>query len=98
MWTATGCRQPVSGEDVAFHDLSAGLFTLIIRQVLAAGPALLGFAEYARETSRTIPVVALTPTVRRRRAHEVAYFTVVLVPETAVKTCPTSSAGSFITV
>jgi len=40
--TATGCRQPVSGEDVAFHDLSAGLFTLSIRQVRAAGPALFG--------------------------------------------------------
>src|ERR1700722_5965792 len=29
--TTKDCHQPVSGEDAAFHDLSAGLFMLIIR-------------------------------------------------------------------
>jgi deazaflavin-dependent oxidoreductase (nitroreductase family) len=109
----------VSCEDAAFHDLSAGLFMLIIREYLADGERYLvfasnngrddnpawcwnlkanpdthievgddivdvlaaelhgaerddryalqaerypGFAEYEGKTSRTIPVVALTPT------------------------------------
>ena len=30
MGTATGCHMRVSGEDAAFHGLSAGRFTLII--------------------------------------------------------------------
>jgi hypothetical protein len=30
MGTATGCHKRVSGEDAAFHGLSAGRFTLII--------------------------------------------------------------------
>ena len=33
MGTATGCHMRVSGEDAAFHGLSAGLFTFIIRDL-----------------------------------------------------------------
>ncbi len=150
--TARDCHQPVSGEDAAFHDLSAGLFTLIIRDRgwpnqrhvprcrTETHPRQVGAAigyprhphrsrrrrrrrarhraarrraddKYALQAERYPGLLSMRARprgpsrlshsrlpVRRSRANEVAYFTVVLVPVTAVKTWPTSSAGSFITV
>ena len=55
--TATDCQQRVSGEDAAFHGLSAGRFTFIIRDLFAPCQiGLFGESQPQRFTAARMPL------------------------------------------